>query len=100
MSIRQLELALAQAKEERRAAADKCSHIAQQLRWARVAAGVYVSPGAALFDALERSGEVTAQDLIELLGCEEPRARSILFRGEKSWRLRRVRRGVYARAKK
>lgn len=100
MTIRKLELALAAAKRRCVAATRECQSLALQLRWARVKAGVYESPGAALVDLFQTQLEVTADDLIEMLGCGRPRANGLLRRYYLRGLLRKVRRGVYARPKK
>lgn len=99
-SVRSLELALAEAKKRRAELAAECRSLGVRLRHARVKAGAYESPGAALMDALDRDGEVCADDLIELLACDRPRANGLLRRYFLRGLLRKVSRGVYARPQK
>ena len=98
--VRRLELALAEAKRAAYEASQKARSISNQLMWARVKAGVYESPGAALVDLFSTQLEVTADDLIEMLGCGRSRANGLLRRYYLRGRLRKVRRGVYARSRR
>lgn len=98
--VRRLEAELVAAKARHVEAVRELKSIGAKLRAARVAAGVYESPNAALFAALEqRPKGINVRHLMQLLGCTQNCAHQVIWRAYVAGRLVRVKRGVYARPK-